>query len=511
MDKTGTLTDNVLVVEDMLMPPDIKKEMAVRYISAYIQGTGDTSQTVGAIDKFIGHQPEAKIVDTLNFSSWRQYGAVLIQDADKDHDRTTAIFVGQPEAFLPHLSETEKHWLESLLEAHSHTGKHMLCVVRSENNALSPTLSGTNLSLMAVFVFFNNLREGIRDTVDFFQKRGIRIRIISGDSVGTTCSVAALAGVNDSDKCISGDEMEKWSEADYEEKVKLYSVFGKIVPEQKERIITAFKKNGFTAMIGDGANDALAIKNADLGIAMFDGSPAIRQLAAIVLTNNSFSALPGGVELADSIIKNLEIFASLFINQTILGIIIFVLLSAFGHEYPITPLNITLINYFTVGIPGLLISYWAIKPTGKIQPISRKPFLKKVLPFPIGSAVIQGIGATVVFLLSSRYISIESNMAVIFTFIISGFVFLICTPGVYSGTITRLEKIQFFLLGIFECLFMISIFKIPFLIQFFDITPDMNNLPQTVLWEMIGVMIVMGASQYIFAKWLSRKMKKSEH
>jgi len=510
MDKTGTLTDNILVVEHMFAPQTVERKDALRYVSAYIQGTEDSSQIIVAIRKFLGHISETKIIDALTFSSWRQYGAVLIKDVDTARQETISIYVGQPEVFLPHLSNEERPWLENLLETHSRMGKHIVCVAQSRDTTLPQTLSGTSLSVTAVFVFFNNLREGIRDTVDFFQKRGVRIRIISGDSVDTTRTVAALAGINFSDQCISGKEMENWSQVDYEKKVNSYSIFGKIVPEQKEKIVSAFKKNGFTAMIGDGANDALAIKKADLGIAMFDGAPAIRQIAAVVLTNNSFSALPGGVELADSVIQNLEIFASLFMSQTMLGFLLFVLVSALGHEYPITPLNITLINYFTIGIPGLLISYWAISPTGRVYARGKVSFLKRILPFSIGSAVIQGIGAIGVFFISSPYVSPESNIAVIFTFVISGFIFLVCTPGVYHGTITRVEKLQLVLLGIFELLFMILIFRIPFLIQFFDITPDVHNIPQTVCVEILVIIALVGLAQYICARWLGKKIERSK-
>ena len=143
----------------------------------------------------------------------------------------------------------------------------------------------------------------------------------------------------------------------------------------------ALKSDGFTAMVGDGANDALALKKSDLGIAMFEGAPATRQVASIVLTNNSFTALPGGVELADSIIKNAEIFASIF-SVFVHGIFSFVG-ECVGYAFPFTPLNMTLVNYFTIGFPSILISL--------LDDLSGREgggghvgnFLRKILPFVV--------------------------------------------------------------------------------------------------------------------------------
>jgi cation-transporting P-type ATPase E len=335
--------------------------------------------------------------------------------------------------------------------------------------------------------------------VNFFQDRGVRIRIISGDNPQTVSAVSARAGINNADKIITGREMEGWSPADFDKNAKFYTIFARIVPEQKEKIIESLKKDGFTAMVGDGANDALAIKKADLGIAMFDGAQSTRQLAAIVLVNNSFTALPGGVKLADDVIRNIEIFSSIVFNQTLIGLFLFVIVSLAGKEYPLTPFNVTLINYFTIGIPGMLISYWTIRPLGAVPPVGGQPFLKRVLPFAVWSAAVQAAGVALIFALNAKFIKIApENTLVTLAFIALGFIFFGFAPGVYEGLSSRTKKMQIFSLAILELILLVAVFYIPLLLTFFNVALfHMSALATAGILLIIGL---FGLAQYGLAK-----------
>jgi len=500
MDKTGTLTENTLVVEDIFVPPEITVEKAQDLTMAYIQGTGDSSQTLNAVRKFTGIKYAGKIIDSLSFSSWRRYGAVCTENNE-------IIFGGAPDIFLSHITNPEeKKWLQSFLDQHAHEGKHVWCVMQGTGNKIPSDLKTIKFQMVAVYVFYNNLREGIKHTIDFFQNRGVNIRIISGDNPETVHTVAKLAGINNAEKIITSQEMENWTEADYEKKVADYTIFARIVPEQKEKIISAFKKDGFTAMVGDGANDALAIKKADLGIAMFDGAPATRQVAAIVLTNNSFAALPGGVTLADSIIRNVEIFSSIFFNMTFVGFLLFIILSIFNHDFQLTPLNITLINYFAVGFPGILVSYWTIMPSGKIDSPSEGKFMKKILPFAFYSSLLQAAFITVVFLLSPEYLkSAESNILVILAYVVSSFTFFVFTPYVYRDLVTRIQKIQISVLALIEIILFYFVLKIQFVTNFFDTTNIIPHLPNFSVIIILTAFIILFYSQYRLARYFVSK------
>lgn len=496
MDKTGTLTQNTLTVEDIHIPENITKQEAENLAAAYIYGSGDDSETIRAVKQFLKTPDPKNVLESRPFSSWRQYGAVRIKKGDAE----VAVLVGSPDVFLPHLKDAgQKLWLAELVSKQAREGKRVLTVLQSSTKILPESLDAAELSVAAVFVFHNNIREGISNTVNFFQSRGVRIRIISGDNPETARTVAAMAGINSPEKIITGSEMAGWSQADFDNRVKLYTIFARIVPEQKEKIIEAFKKDGFTAMVGDGANDALAIKKADLGIAMFDGAPATRQLAAIVLVNNSFAALPEGVKLADDIIRNIEIFSSMFFNQTLLGLFLFIVISLFGGAYPLTPFNVTLINYFTIGIPGLLISYWTLRPSGKVPPVSMRPFLKRVIPFAVWSAVIQATGVALVYALNAWFIKIAPpNTLVLLAFIAFGFVFFAYAPTVYQGSLSRSKKIQIFSLAIFEFIVLIAVFHIPLLTTFFNVVlPDLAILN---ILEILLIIAVFCLAQYHLAR-----------
>jgi cation-transporting ATPase E len=496
MDKTGTLTENKLMVEQLHVPPHVLHREAEDLMLAYIQGSGDVSQMVNAVKAYVRREYHGALGEALPFSSWRQYGVVQLGEGGKDG----AVFVGSPDIFLPHvINRMEREWLAQTVEEHSHEGKRLLCITRTKESLLPRDLSDTRLSVAGVFAFHSGLREGIQDAVKFFQDRGVRIRIITGDNADTARAVATAAGVYNAGAVITGAQMKAWSPDDFKEKTKQYTVFARIVPEQKEKIIEALKQDGFTAMIGDGANDALAIKKADLGIAMFDGAPATRQLAAVVLMNNNFIALPGGVRLADNFIRNIEIFASIFLNQIAVGIFFFVILSFFGYAYPLTPLNVTLTNYFTVGLPGLVITYWAIRPTGNVSPASTEPFLKRVLPFPIAASIIQAIGIATVFFASPAYLKAAgSNTLVLFAFAILGFVFFALTPSVYGSVLTRGKKVTLALLGIMETILLYAVLNVPILSTFFDV-----GYPHPPAWSVIttiGICFIFSYGLYICKK-----------
>lgn len=498
MDKTGTITTPTLAVEEMHVPVGGDVVWAKRLTAAYMQGTNDTSQLFVAIDKFIKNKYSGKISAALAFSSWRQYGAVNAQyGAEK-----TTILAGSSDIFLPHLkNKKDAQWLEKLVQTNSRAGKHVLCIVSLKNGTvtLPQDLTGTALTLVAVFVFQNNLRPGIREAIDFFQNRGVHIRIISGDHPETALAIARQAGIMNADKVITGAEMESWSEEDYNDQAKQYFIFSRIMPEQKEKIIKALKKDGFTAMIGDGANDALAIKIANLGIAMFDGAPATRRLASVVLMNNSFAALPGGVELADTIITNLEIFASIFLNVSFVGLFFFIFVSILGFEFPLTPLNVTIINYFVIGIPGLLLSYWSIRPLGKARAAKDRPFLKRMLFFAVVSAIFQGLSIAAVYWLSPNGLkAVPSNMPVLIEFVIVGFIFFIYTLKRFQGEIARAQKIQIFVLALLEILLLLVIFSVPFLARFFDITEQYLDLKNIL--EIVLIAGLFGLVQYVVTR-----------
>ncbi len=523
LDKTGTLTENFLTVKDVHICEGFSKEEAGRLTDLYIRGSGDSSQTIVAVKKYIGDTnasgdsgdtndsgASGKILGALPFSSWRQYGVVEVDTNINGQVSAENIFVGPPDIFFPYVQDSEgKKWFSEILTKYKGTGKRLLCVAKSSSSGLPRELTGINLSAVSVFVLQSALREGICRTIKFFQDRGIRLRIISGDNIDTVQTVALAAGVKNTEAAVTGAELSKWHDDDFDKKVGASTIFARITPEQKVKIIESLKKNGFTAMVGDGANDVLAIKKADLGIAMFDGVSAARRLAGVILMKNIFTDLPGAVELADNFIRNIEIFAGIFINQSLLGLFLFIIISFFGYSFPLTPLNITLINYFAVGIPGMLIGYWAIRPTGKILPASSLGFLSKVLPFVIWSSIIEAIAVAVVFVFSPTYLKVaESNTLVALAFIVCGFIFFALAPKVYRSVQTGREKLHLLYLALFEVVALFVLLKIPFVVRFFNVTMPLPSLMEVT--KTLVVLLGFGLAQYVVMRVFVFRRNKTE-
>ncbi|HVB20097.1 MAG TPA: HAD-IC family P-type ATPase [Candidatus Paceibacterota bacterium] len=498
MDKTGTLTSSKLVVEHEYTAPGISERQVAESIAAYMQITVDASKTIQVIRDRHPSGYTGTIVSDLTFSSTRQFGAVHMRDEFGER----VVLAGAPDVFLPHMKTVEeKAWAQTLIDTEAKIGKRLLCFVQSGEAVIPQDLAGTVLIPLSIIVINNELREGVIEAVQFFQARGVTIRIISGDNAETVQAVATAAGVEHPHVTITGAELADWTDADYREKAHAYTVFARIKPEQKEKIITALKEDGFTAMIGDGANDALAIKKADLGIAMFDGAQATRQIAGVVLVKNSFTDLPGGVRLADSIIQNIEICAAVFFNEVFLGFFFFILLAVFGYSFPFTPLNITFLTYFSVTLPCALILYWVIRPVHDQVAKPESSFLRQVIPFALVSAIPQALVTSVAF-----YTTLERTQAhaptslVLLSFIIVGIIFFIFTPSVYSGPSTRAQKWQFLLLIIIEIVSFSVLVRIPIVTLFY-------NLSAPSVHSIVGLVPLLAAYaivQYALARRFSR-------
>ncbi len=511
LDKTGTLTDTKLIVENIYLGQGVSAETVSVSVNAYVAGTHDSSDTITAIQKYQQSGSTAALSvpsfgNALAFSSWRQYGAIeIVRDS-----ATETVFIGTPALFLKlALSDKEKAWLSALVKEHTEKGKRVLCVARAPGAQSSAEMSGSTISILAVVVFYNTYRVGVKETIQFFQGRGVRIRILSGDNPATVLAVAQAVGIHNATKVATGALVEKWTDSEFVKEAHEYEVFAQILPEQKVRLIEAFKKDGFTAMVGDGVNDALAMKKADLGIAMFSGVPVTRQLAGVILMTNSFADLPGAVVLADRFIQSIEISSSMYINQSLLGALFFILLSFFGYAFPFTPLNITFMNYFTIGLPGLLITYWALRPLRTQAPANEESFLTRIFRLVIPAVCIEAIGLLVLFLASPTAFKLtESNTLIGVSIIFLGNLFLVFAVRTYCGPLLALEKKHLIILMLVELGIGGILLQIPSVLRFFNIFK-----PYPSLGMMIGIMTMLcacGLAMHVYFLWSTSRQKSRQ-
>ncbi|MCL5666194.1 MAG: HAD-IC family P-type ATPase [Patescibacteria group bacterium] len=498
VDKTGTLTENKPVLEQVVMYGNVDRALVEQSLCGYVQANRDDSNTIKALTSSVRASFAGSVFDYLPFSSSRKYGIASL----KINDKNLTVAVGAPDMLVPFLSEgDEKKWLESQLANFAPQAKRLVLLGQADQAGASP-LSQPVLHPLALFVLGNPLRPGTKEIIGFFQSRGVRLYVLSGDNPQTVQAIARQSGIKHSDMVVTGAEMEKWDNEAFEERVPAYHLFARIKPGQKEQIISILKTKGFTAMVGDGANDALAIKNADLGVAMFDGAGATRQIAQIVLMNNSFAALPDGVDLAETIITNIELVASIFLNKVAVALCVFLALAIMGYTYPLSPRNTTIINYFVIWLP---MFYWAIFPAPKDGFSPEKGFFRKILPFSLAMGLLTALASAAVFWLGPDYLKTAgSNILVVLALIALGYWFFVLAPLAHGiKTSKKQEKVLFALAGV-GIIFLATVLLNPALSNFFDLRrPTFWSLFMTVC-----VVWITGWLQYqITARWFAKKWK----
>jgi cation-transporting ATPase E len=465
IDKTGTLTENSPVFEQMIMHGTENTSKIMTLVQGYVVATQDHSETIKSLLAEARPVFDGAVLNSLPFSSIRKYGGATLEVVGEK----ITIILGAPDILLKFISNsTEQEWVKELISIHSPQAKRLVLITKTilPVDNISPDLEGLDLHPCAVGILTNPLRSGTREVIDFFQKRGVRIRVISGDNPHTVQAIAAKAGIKHIDIIATGPEIEKWDEEEFEERIPSFHLFARITPDQKERIVECLKQSSFTAMVGDGANDALALKKSDLGIAMFNGANVTRQIAQIVLMNNSFAALPAGITMAETIITNIELVASVFFNRVISGLFLFMGLAFFRYTFPISPRNITLINYCVIFFPLL---YWTLFPAHKAGGLSGVSFLRKIVPFSaIMGLITAGAVVGIFFLGFEKLRATDSNSYVVFVLIALGYWFFILAPQAYGIQITPKHKKTLYIFAIIIVGFLSVVLFSPLLSGFFD-------------------------------------------
>ena len=251
----------------------------------------------------------------------------------------------------------------------------------------------------------NELRDGVEQTVGFLQGRGVSIRVISGDNPDTVAYIARAAGINDTQHAITGAQLETLSDRKWDKTILATTIFARVLPEQKERIIETLKRHGyFTGMVGDGVNDALALKKADLGVAMFSGANATRRVADIILLNNSFNSLPIGMKLGNRIMLAIEVIAILFFHKIMYGVLTLLATIIAVQPYPFAPRHNTFMNIFMVALPTIMLTLFPPRPRQSVNP---RRFWHNTLFPTIPMALISGVAVTLTYLYAIDFLGLS--------------------------------------------------------------------------------------------------------
>ncbi len=398
MDKTGTLTTSQLRLDHLHFLTS--NETQVRdWLRLFAWTTVDeSSKSIQALRAGLGALSAGvtgKLVEQLPFKSQNRYSAVRIRSALGEQ----ALALGAFEALRSLLTDddarqTEARWRELLP-----TGLRLLLFAEILTAIpFDGSLEGCRLRSLALVALGDELRREAGGVLEALAAQGIQFKILSGDNAETVrATIAQLALPLARDPVVSGDQLS--ASPNPGEMIRDHSVFGRVGPQQKLQIVEVLQGEGHhVAMIGDGINDILPIKRADLGIAMGTGSSATKTVAGLVLETDDFALLPATLDEGRTILRNLRRASKLFLLKNVytlfLVVIAYMLL---GLQFPYNPQIVTLLNALTIGVPAFLI----MLGRGSSVASARTGFLREVGWFAISTGVITGAAALGVYLIAA--------------------------------------------------------------------------------------------------------------
>ncbi|MGL5347039.1 MAG: HAD-IC family P-type ATPase [Peptostreptococcaceae bacterium] len=361
LDKTGTITEGIMEVKEIEVLNDSITIDDINNIGYnFVKAVDDNNSTFNAMKNYFNSNINWNCANIVPFSSSRKWSGAAFNEYG-------TYIIGAPEFVL----KGKYSLIKDKVEVYSTKGERVLLLVKVEDNMLQDTISG-DITSLALIIIKDKIRDNVNETFDFFYNEGVDIKVISGDSPVTVSEIARQSGIKNANKYIdvstikTDDELENIADE--------FTVFGRVKPEQKRLIIKSLKKNGHTvAMTGDGVNDVLALKDSDCSIAMASGSDAARRTAMLVLTDSNFKCMPGVVMEGRRVINNIERSASLFLTKTIYSFLLSLLFIFLPYNYPFVPIQLTLINALTIGIPSFFFTF------ERNRNIIKKGFLKNIL------------------------------------------------------------------------------------------------------------------------------------
>lgn len=355
VDKTGTITRPEMSVSDVVFYRD-----NVTAIIADVAGNmSSDNETMKAVKEYFSGHNDKKAERIYSFSSQNKYSGAVI-------DGKCYVF-GAPEYVL--LNQYDDY--TDIYDRYSDRGERILvfgeCVSDPQGNIIEEPVIP-----YAFIILENEIRDTAKETFGYFEKQGVDVVVISGDNPVTASKVAIRAGIRNAENYVDATTLK--NEADIKAAIQKYTVFGRVIPEQKKQIIQAYKGAGrVVAMTGDGVNDVLALKCADCSVAMASGSDAASNAAQIVLLDSDFSKMPDVVLEGRRVVNNIQTSASLFLVKNIFSILTTVFTLIAANLYPLYPTQLSLLGAFTIGTPAFVL---ALQPN---KELIRGDFLVNVI------------------------------------------------------------------------------------------------------------------------------------
>lgn len=505
MDKTGTLTENKLsVAKKVIIKSSVGNSNAIALLGSYAKLSSDKNATIQAIENDCPSEPEVKIISELPFNSNIK---LSIQEVELEGKKNFYILGGY-DVLIERVSKKSREIVEKAFEENEL--KYYRTLLFGEvTNIHTTNLKEEDLSRIIIEPFIivsisDTVRTDVIEAIQLFEQNGVKIKILTGDSVYPVLSI--LNKINwqiDTDNIITGTELNKLDENEFHKVVREKTIFARLKPAHKLKIIEHLRRDKlYTAMIGDGVNDLPAIKHADLGIAMEEGSQITKEVADIVLLKNKFSLLPKVFDEGNKIVSSVSAVSKLFLTKNFIVIYIFLLQFFLNLPFPLTPRRVSLINIFAIGLPSLMLAL-KNKETKKI-----KRFAVDVFSYVLIAATIIIVFGYISYFVAKALFSIDAaqlDMIIVTTIIviaISNFITITIQMNEFrSGYVIygALLVIVYVLLATISS-------KIT-LLNYVKIFYEIEYIPLR-LWWIVSLVSIGGVISLVFAQMLRTRILK---
>lgn len=424
LDKTGTLTEGNMIVKDIVEYNGHTKKELESYIKKYVFASVDNNETMKALKSYFdGEVVTSK--KSIPFSSTRKFSAIEFDDY--------SLYLGAPDILSKNNIDLGKY-----------NEEYRVVALGYKKGEIDEKLK--NIEILGYILIEDAIRPSAKDTLDYFKKNNVLVKIISGDNINTVMSIAKKVGLKD----IKGIDISNLSDDELRDSIDKYDIFARAKPEQKRVIVRYLKSKGHTvAMTGDGVNDVLALKESDCAISVKSGSDAARNVSQLILLNDDFNSLPNVVKEGRQTINNVERSASLLLVKTLYTLMLIIYSIISFQKYFFIPIQLTFITAFTIGAPSFIL---ALEPNNELV---KGNFLLKAFSKSLPTAITVVFNIVLVSLFSKTFdlpYETQSTICVLLTTIVGLYnLFKICYPiNLYRGTLFFVMLFGFIYCTIFE-------------------------------------------------------------
>ena len=483
LDKTGTLTEGGMDVTELRPLGGTDESYVRKVLGALGESDPRPNASLQAIIDAYPDQKDWRCVQALPFSSARKYSGASFSEGDGE---SSTWLLGAPDVLLPSedpaLAETEQL---------NEQGLRVLLLARADKDLDDPQVVA-EARPTALVVLEQRLRPDAADTLRYFEEQDVRAKVISGDNAVSVGAVAAKLGLSGASATVDARRLPT-ERAEMAKALDEGTVFGRVTPQQKRDMVGALQSNGHTvAMTGDGVNDVLALKDADIGVAMGSGSEATRAVAQIVLLNNSFATLPSVVAEGRRVIGNITRVATLFLVKTVYSVLLAVMVVCSQVEYPFLPRHLTLLSTLTIGVPAFFL---ALAPN---KERARPHFVRRVMRYSIPGGVVAAVATFATYLIARHHytgegaLDAETSAATLTLFLIAMWVLAIIAR---PYTWWRVGLVAAMGLGF------VIVLVVPWLQEFFALKLVGTTMP----WTAVGIAVGASVLLELVWKWVDRR------